>query len=128
MQVSPRDSPHLLLVLLRRVHGPRQVVCRHELLRPQSDVYLLLPQGLKVSLVSEVKYPSNLLVRVRVPKCVAMVITSCQLIQMVVGCLVNYTAYTFKTKGKSSVFDHQTLLSLTATELETIDCGMSPEP
>ena len=81
-----------------------------------------------MSLVSEVKYPANLLVRVRVPKCVAMVITSCQLIQMVVGCLVNYTAYTFKTKGKSSVFDHQTLLSLTATELETIDCGMSPEP
>ena len=40
--------------------------------------------------------------RVRVPRCVAMVITSCQLIQMVTGCFVNYTAYTFKTKGRRS--------------------------
>ena len=30
-----------------------------------------------------------------------MVITSLQLLQMVVGCVVNYTAFTFKTKGQS---------------------------
>ena len=29
-----------------------------------------------------------------------MVITSLQLLQMVVGCVVNYTAFTFKTKGQ----------------------------
>ena len=29
-----------------------------------------------------------------------MVITSMQLLQMVVGCVVNYTAFTFKTKGQ----------------------------
>ena len=40
-------------------------------------------------------------VRLRVPRCVAMLITSLQLIQMVVGCFVNYTAYTFKRKGES---------------------------
>ena len=33
-----------------------------------------------------------------------MVITSLQLLQMVVGCVVNYTAYTFKTKGQSPPF------------------------
>ena len=32
-----------------------------------------------------------------------MVITSLQLLQMVVGCVVNYTAYTFKTKGQLGV-------------------------
>ena len=30
-----------------------------------------------------------------------MVITSLQLLQMFVGCVVNYTAFTFKTKGQS---------------------------
>ena len=30
-----------------------------------------------------------------------MVITSLQLLQMVVGCVVNYTAYTFKKKGQT---------------------------
>jgi len=39
--------------------------------------------------------------RIRVARSVAMVITSLQLLQMVVGCLVNYTAFTFKTKGMS---------------------------
>ena len=39
-------------------------------------------------------------VRIRVARSVAMVITSLQLLQMVVGCVVNYTAYTFKTKGQ----------------------------
>merc|ERR1711953_1445704 len=39
--------------------------------------------------------------RIRVARSVAMVITSLQLLQMVVGCVVNYTAYTFKTKGMS---------------------------
>ena len=38
-------------------------------------------------------------VRVKVPRYIAMVITSLQLLQMVVGCFVNYTAYTFKLKG-----------------------------
>ena len=40
-----------------------------------------------------------LFVRVKVPRYIAMVITSLQLLQMVVGCFVNYTAYTFKLKG-----------------------------
>ena len=37
--------------------------------------------------------------RFRIPRCVAMVITSLQLLQMVVGCVVNYTAYTLKRRG-----------------------------
>lgn len=37
--------------------------------------------------------------RFRIPRCVAMVITSLQLVQMVVGCVVNYTAYTLKRRG-----------------------------
>jgi len=37
--------------------------------------------------------------RFRIPKYVAMVITSLQLVQMVVGCLVNYIAYTLKRRG-----------------------------
>merc|ERR1711902_28749 len=39
--------------------------------------------------------------RIRVARSVAMVITSLQLLQMVVGCVVNHTAFTFKTKGMS---------------------------
>merc|ERR1711934_623753 len=38
--------------------------------------------------------------RVRVPKVVAMVITSLQLLQMVVGCAVNYFAFKFKESGR----------------------------
>merc|ERR1711990_623390 len=38
--------------------------------------------------------------RVRVPKVVAMVITSLQLVQMVVGCAVNYFAFKFKESGR----------------------------
>jgi len=37
--------------------------------------------------------------RFRIPKYVAMVITTLQLVQMVVGCLVNYIAYTLKRRG-----------------------------
>jgi len=37
--------------------------------------------------------------RVRVPKVVAMIITSLQLVQMVVGCAVNYFAFKFKENG-----------------------------
>ena len=40
------------------------------------------------------------LLRVQVPRCIAMVITSLQLMQMVVGCFVNYTAYNFKLRGR----------------------------
>jgi len=38
--------------------------------------------------------------RVRVPKVVAMIITSLQLVQMVVGCAVNYFAFKFKESGR----------------------------
>merc|ERR1711936_510683 len=34
--------------------------------------------------------------RFRVPRCIAMVITC---LQMVIGCVVNYTAYTYKSRG-----------------------------
>ena len=37
--------------------------------------------------------------RFRIPRWLAMVITSLQLVQMVVGCVVNYTAYTLKRRG-----------------------------
>merc|ERR1719431_867487 len=37
--------------------------------------------------------------RFRIPKYVAMVITTLQLVQMVVGCMVNYIAYTLKRRG-----------------------------
>jgi len=51
--------------------------------------------------------------RFRIPKCIAMVITSLQLLQMVVGCVVNYTAYTFKSAGmKCGVSDMNLQLSL----------------
>eukprot|EP00092_Neocalanus_flemingeri_P003708 GFUD01003984.1.p1 GENE.GFUD01003984.1~~GFUD01003984.1.p1 ORF type:complete len:405 (-),score=105.45 GFUD01003984.1:141-1355(-) len=51
--------------------------------------------------------------RFRIPKCVAMVITSLQLLQMIVGCVVNYTAYTFKRRGvKCGVSDTNLQLSL----------------
>merc|ERR1712080_512037 len=38
--------------------------------------------------------------RVRVPKVVAMIITSLQLLQMVVGCYINYVAFQFKQSGR----------------------------
>merc|ERR1719419_951404 len=37
--------------------------------------------------------------RVRPPKGVAIMITSLQLIQMLVGCFINYTAYQYKQAG-----------------------------
>ena len=42
--------------------------------------------------------------RVRVPKVVAMIITSLQLVQMVVGCAVNYFAFKFKENGESHIY------------------------
>jgi elongation of very long chain fatty acids protein 6 len=38
--------------------------------------------------------------RYAVPRYVAMVITSLQLIQMVIGCSVNYLAYQYKQNGR----------------------------
>merc|ERR1712212_245783 len=49
----------------------------------------------------------------RVPKFVAMVITSLQLLQMVIGCVVNYMAFTFKQNGmQCGVSDTNLKLSL----------------
>ena len=45
-----------------------------------------------------------LFIRIKVPRSIAMVITTLQLLQMVVGCIVNYSAYTFKLKGKCNKF------------------------
>lgn len=51
--------------------------------------------------------------RYRVPRWVAMVITSLQLVQMIVGCVVNYMAYTFKQNGmECGVSDTNLKLSL----------------
>jgi len=51
--------------------------------------------------------------RFRVPRCIAMVITSLQLVQMVVGCLVNTTAYMLKRRGvQCGVSDTNLQLSL----------------
>ena len=38
--------------------------------------------------------------RYRVPKIIAMVITSLQLIQMIIGCVVNYMAFNYKQNGE----------------------------
>ena len=40
--------------------------------------------------------------KVPVPKVIAMVITSIQLLQMVGGCTVNYLAFTYKQNGRNS--------------------------
>ena len=37
--------------------------------------------------------------RVRVPRCIAMLITSLQLLQMVIGCTVNFLAFQYKQNG-----------------------------
>jgi len=51
--------------------------------------------------------------RFRIPQYVAMVITTLQLVQMVVGCLVNYIAYTLKRRGvECGVSDTNLQLSL----------------
>lgn len=51
--------------------------------------------------------------RYRVPKVIAMVITSLQLLQMVIGCVVNYMAFTFKQNGmQCGVSDTNLKLSL----------------
>jgi len=47
--------------------------------------------------------------RVRVPRGIAMVITSLQLIQMVVGCLVNVWAYQMKQSGLECGVSHQNI-------------------
>ena len=41
--------------------------------------------------------------RYRVPKIIAMVITSLQLVQMIIGCAVNYIAFSYKQNGKISI-------------------------
>ena len=38
---------------------------------------------------------------------IAMVITSLQLLQMVIGCVVNYMAFTFKQNGKLKMFENK---------------------
>ena len=38
--------------------------------------------------------------RYRVPKAIAMVITSLQLVQMIIGCVVNYMAFNYKQNGQ----------------------------
>jgi len=49
----------------------------------------------------------------RVPRCIAMLITSLQLVQMVIGCTVNYVAYQYKQNGvECHVSDNNTKLSL----------------
>lgn len=51
--------------------------------------------------------------RYRVPKWIAMVITSSQLMQMVIGCIVNYMAFQFKQNGmECGVSDTNLKLSL----------------
>ena len=39
-------------------------------------------------------------IRYRVPKIIAITITSLQLIQMIVGCAVNYIAFSYKQNGR----------------------------
>ena len=41
--------------------------------------------------------------RYRVPKIIAMVITSLQLVQMIIGCAVNYIAFSYKQNGKITI-------------------------
>lgn len=48
--------------------------------------------------------------KVKVPRGVAMLITSLQLIQMVIGCAINYLAYNFKNSGKFCGVTHKNLL------------------
>jgi len=51
--------------------------------------------------------------RFRVPKGIAMVITSMQLLQMFVGCFITYMAFTIKSSGKAcNVSDTQLQMSL----------------
>ena len=51
--------------------------------------------------------------RYRVPKIIAMVITSLQLVQMIIGCVVNYMAFNYKQNGKQcNVSDTNLKLSL----------------
>merc|ERR1712029_110216 len=51
--------------------------------------------------------------RYRVPRYVAMIITSLQLLQMVIGCIVNYMAFTYKQNGmRCGVSDTNLKLSL----------------
>jgi len=51
--------------------------------------------------------------RYRVPKAIAMVITSLQLVQMIIGCVVNYMAFNYKQNGlQCGVSDTNLKLSL----------------
>lgn len=60
--------------------------------------FLLLKSSIAWSLVISLSRS-----RVRVPRGIAMVITSLQLIQMVVGCLVNVWAYQVNTRARSLI-------------------------
>ena len=75
-----------------------------ELLRPLPDVHILRSQGHAVSREHMGKNNHPFPPRVRVPKVVAMIITSLQLVQMVVGCAVNYFAFKFKENGESHIY------------------------
>merc|ERR1719228_3068165 len=48
--------------------------------------------------------------RVKVPKGVAMAITSLQLLQMVVGCTINYIAFQFKQSGRECAVSDSNLM------------------
>ena len=56
-----------------------------------------------------------------------MVITSLQLLQMVVGCVVNYTAFTFKTKGQSLSHPLENFLTFPGyiVLISGMSCGVS---
>ena len=45
-------------------------------------------------------YNYLLMERYRVPRGVAMLITTLQLVQMVIGCVVNYMAFSYKQNGE----------------------------
>ena len=73
----------------------------------------------------------SIICRYRVPKIIAMVITSLQLIQMIIGCAVNYMAFNYKQNGKnqyhSFIISNQSEsvnISLTVGTLG-MQCGVS---
>ena len=102
--VSPHHGPHLLLVLLQPVHRASKVVRRHELRGPLDYVHLLRLQGSQVRHLTKVSLIviNSITIRYRVPKIIAITITSLQLIQMIVGCAVNYLAFSYKQNGENN--------------------------
>ena len=64
--------------------------------------------------------------RYRVPKIIAMVITSLQLIQMIIGCAVNYMAFNYKQSGKiASIIKMSQKDFLITILLSGMQCGVS---